>query len=183
MWNVILVSLIALSAVWVYLDATSTGIGKVPGAKSLFNISAGAWATLTLLFWIVGFPAYLMKRRALIERAKQTPVEISGRVGKTAVLAFAGALWVASGLAELATTELPGCDSDETKRVIAEIVSSELGGARLLSLEQPSERAYNESEEVRACHAVIVTTGGKEFIQYIVRWNNKLFNEFVVQIL
>jgi hypothetical protein len=49
------------SSVWVYFDAKSIGIkkGQVTG---LANMGPVGWFFVTLLLWIVGFPAYLAMR-------------------------------------------------------------------------------------------------------------------------
>ena len=94
MLNTIIVAVIAASGVWVYVDATGYKIGKVKGTGGLFNMSAGAWGVVTMFLWIVGFPSYLIKRRALIERAKAAPVEVKGRWIKTAILCVVGVLWI-----------------------------------------------------------------------------------------
>lgn len=94
MIETVLAVVFAGSAIWVYLDATSHGIGKDKDTGGLFNLSAGAWGAVTLGLWIIGFPGYLIKRRALIERAKSAPVEVKGRGVKTAIFAVLGGLWV-----------------------------------------------------------------------------------------
>lgn len=99
MLNVLVIAIIVICALWVYWDATGKKIGKVPAAGGMFNMSAGAWSVVTLLLWIIGFPAYLIKRSALIERAKGQPVEIKGRGIKMAILAVIGVLWVLLTLA------------------------------------------------------------------------------------
>jgi|GEM_PF-2548161 len=55
-WLVVLIS-----AIWVYFDAKSIGVrkGLIGG---FFNLGAGSWCAVTLLLWIIGFPAYLIKR-------------------------------------------------------------------------------------------------------------------------
>ena len=90
----IVAALIAVSALWVYWDATANKIGKVPGAGGMFNLSAGAWSVVTLFLWIVALPAYLAKRSALIERAKSQPVEVRGRWVKFSILLIIGVLIV-----------------------------------------------------------------------------------------
>ena len=62
MLNSIIIAVVAVSAVWVYLDATKNKIGKIPDGKGMFNMSAGAWCAVTLGLWIIGFPAYLINR-------------------------------------------------------------------------------------------------------------------------
>jgi hypothetical protein len=65
----------AASAMWVYWDATRLRIGRIKGRKDLFNMSAEAWSLVTLLLWIVGFPAYLLRRNTLRAQAEEHPVE------------------------------------------------------------------------------------------------------------
>jgi hypothetical protein len=52
---------VVISAIWVYFDAKKIGVrkGLIPG---FFNLGAGGWCAATLLIWIIGFPAYLIKR-------------------------------------------------------------------------------------------------------------------------
>lgn len=75
------------SALYVYYDASRHKIGKIPGDKGFFNLSAGMWATATLLLWIIAFPAYLIKRKSLIEKAKANPQESSNRNVKLGIMA------------------------------------------------------------------------------------------------
>ncbi|WP_432719897.1 hypothetical protein R0381_003600 [Jeongeupia wiesaeckerbachi] len=97
--QVLITLVVAVSAVWVYLDATKHKIGKRPGASGLLNLSAGGWAASTLFLWIIGFPAYLIKRKSLIALASDMPVTVSRRGVKTGVLAAIGGLWVLAALA------------------------------------------------------------------------------------
>jgi hypothetical protein len=56
-------------------------------------------ATLTLLLWIIGFPAYLFKRKALIEKAQEQPIEVKGRGVKTGIFAIlSGGLFLVTAL-------------------------------------------------------------------------------------
>ena len=80
MLNALIVAIIAASAVWVYLDASKHKIGKIRGSKGMLNMSAGAWGIVTLLLWIVCFPAYLIARRRLIAKAQANPIEVSHRL-------------------------------------------------------------------------------------------------------
>ncbi len=79
-------------SVWVYLDATKNKIGKT-SAGGMFNMSAGAWGVVTLGLWIIGFPAYLIKRNALKTIAAESPVEITGRTWKATVIGIVGLFW------------------------------------------------------------------------------------------
>lgn len=82
--------LIVVSWVWVYFDATSNKIGKVGDDIGIFNMHAGTWAIATICLWVVAFPAYLIKRKSLIEKAKSNPVEPVGRQIKLVALAAFG---------------------------------------------------------------------------------------------
>lgn len=97
--NIALTLLIVASGVWVYFDATSNKIGKIVEEKGIFNMHAGAWAIVTLGLWVVAFPAYLIKRKSLIEKAKSNPVEPENRWIKLGVLAAFGVAVVISGIA------------------------------------------------------------------------------------
>lgn len=54
------------SAIWVFFDAKSIGVkkGQLTG---LVNLSPFGWFLVTLLIWIIGFPAYLANRGKLKE--------------------------------------------------------------------------------------------------------------------
>ena len=82
MLNSIIIAVVAVSAVWVYLDATKNKIGKIPDGKGMFNMSAGAWCAVTLGLWIIGFPAYLINRGDMIEKTKETPIVLKVVAGK-----------------------------------------------------------------------------------------------------
>jgi hypothetical protein len=96
--SVLVVAIIVISALWVYWDATGNRIGKIPGAGGVLNMSAGAWAVVTMFLWIIGFPIYLIKRSTLIEKAKSQPVEVKGRLVKLVILAIIGGLWLLMAL-------------------------------------------------------------------------------------
>jgi hypothetical protein len=91
--GIIFIVIIACTPIWIYFDATKNKVGKTENDKSFFNISAGAWATASLLFWIIAFPLYLIKRRHLIEKAKEFPVEVKGRAVKMVLLIIVGCLF------------------------------------------------------------------------------------------
>ena len=79
--------IVVASAVWVYWDASSNKIGPVPDKKS-FNQSAFMWGLGCIFLWIVVFPVYLVKRKQLIEAAKEHPVEEKQRGLKVGMLIF-----------------------------------------------------------------------------------------------
>ena len=49
------------TAIWVYFDAKSIGVkkGQITG---ILNMGPVGWFFVTLLLWIIGFPAYLATR-------------------------------------------------------------------------------------------------------------------------
>lgn len=59
-----MILIVALSALFVYYDARKHGINS-PGFR----------ATMVWLFWIIAFPAYLLRRREYIRNAQQSPSE------------------------------------------------------------------------------------------------------------
>ena len=93
------------SSAWVYWDATANKIGKIPGEKGFFNMSAGAWTCFALFLWVAGFPLYLQKRQSLIERAKAQPVEVKRRGLKLAIICVFGALGVYGSFEDSASDE------------------------------------------------------------------------------
>ena len=57
----VLVLIVIASAIFVYFDAKRIGVRK--GLISGFlDMGVGAWTAVTLLLWIIGFPAYLIMR-------------------------------------------------------------------------------------------------------------------------
>jgi hypothetical protein len=177
MINVIIVAVIVCSALWVYLDATKNKIGKIPDLKGTFNMSAGAWAIATMFLWIIGFPAYLIKRSSLIVCAKEHPVEITTRGGKFAALAVVGAAWIGVFLAAHMAGSLPDCDSKEvvalTEKVIRDAPLIKLSGLQVKGISIPAERSYDASRESRLCRAMLSHALGEEGIQYTVEWHDK----------
>jgi len=58
----ILILLVVIgTSIWVYFDAKALGAqkGKI---KGMLNMNPGEWFFVTLLLWIVGFPAWLVAR-------------------------------------------------------------------------------------------------------------------------
>ncbi len=185
MLNTIMITLVAVSAVWVYLDATKNKIGKIPDGKGMFNMSAGAWGVVTLLLWIIGFPAYLIKRGDLLEKAKENPIEVKGRRGKTATLSIIGGLWVLMSVGGTALSALPSCDSTDTKSLIGQIINDmplfKVAGTQFVSVHDVVEQGFNQESQIRACAGTLVTTAGEESLQYSIKWSNKDEGEFYIE--
>jgi len=187
MLNVVIVAIIVGTAIWVYLDATKNKIGKVKEAGGMFNMSAGAWSVVTLLLWIIGFPAYLIKRGALIERAKENPIEVKGRGGKTAVLSIIGGLWVLLVLAGHFSGSLPACDAPEVVDLATSSIKDaplvKLSGLDVKGISMPAEASYDASTETRVCRAQLTHSLGNELINYSVQWHDKAKGIIWVQII
>jgi len=185
MLNAIFPIIVVGSAIWVYLDATKNKIGKVPGATGLFNMSAGAWAVVTLGLWLVGLPAYLMKRASLIERAGESPIPVSGRGLKTAALSIIGCLWMLALLGGAAKPQLPSCESSETVTLLEQMINDmqavKAAGSQFVSLKDIAEQGYNEQSALRSCRARLVTTAGENALTYSVKWNDKDKGVFYVE--
>ena len=167
MLDVLIVLVVAVSTVWVYLDATKHNVGKIPGDSSFWNSSAGVWSIVTLLLWIVAFPAYLIKRGALIEKAKASPVTVTGRTGKASALGTIGGLWTLVTFAAWSTgTELPSCNEPEVLQVASEIVKRAGVPGKISN---GAERNYDAINEKRQCHGTL----GGEVVGYTVQWYDK----------
>jgi len=186
MLNAIIIAIVSVSAVWVYLDATKNKIGKIPDGKGMFNMSAGVWGIVTLLLWIIGFPAYLIKRGDLIEKAKENPVEVKGRGGKAAALSILGSLWVLMSVGGVVLSALPSCDSADTKSLVGQIINGlplvKASGAQFVSVKSVTEQGYNQEAQIRSCTGTLVTTAGEDNLQYSIKWGNKDKGEFYVEV-
>ncbi len=185
MLNAIIVTLIVVISIWVYLDATKNKIGKVPGGQGVFNMSAGAWAVVTLLLWIIGFPAYLIKRGSLIATAKEHPVDAGGRGAKTAALAIVGGAWVLAAFSMAMDSRLPSCDSAEATQLVGKVLTdlpiAKASGIQYVTVKSINEQGYNKDTEIRSCTGTLVTTAGEDTVQYSVKWNDKDKSEYYVE--
>lgn len=76
--------IVAISALWVYIDASANKIGKT-SQSGFFNIGASWWGFACLFLWIIAFPSYLIIRKKLIALATAYPVEPKAREIKIAI--------------------------------------------------------------------------------------------------
>jgi len=172
----IVVAIIATTSAWVYVDATLNKIGKIPEAKGMFNMSAGAWAIVTLGLWIVGFPAYLIKRKSLIAKAKTRPVEVKARIAKTGALALVGGLWTFVAFnGPRPSLSLPACDSSDMTNLVGRLITDlpivKEAGVQYVSMKNIEEPEYDREKEVRACTGTLVPPEGEDVVQYRIWWD------------
>jgi len=181
--------LVVLTTLWVYLDATDHKIGKQEGSKAFFNMSAGAWASFTLLLWIVGFPSYLIKRSSLIATATANPVGVENRGGKITAFAVIGGIWfLISLVVSLSGVDvaLPGCDTADTTGLLKSIAlktpSLLPDDAQFVGIQGAVEKNFDDANQVRTCQASLVTSAGSREIHYTIVWKNRVRALFYVKI-
>lgn len=175
--NLIIIAIVTASSVWVYLDAVKNKIGTLPRSrlKSIFNISAGEWAIATLIFWIIGFPSYLIKRRALIEIAKKNPIEATGYEIKALALSLVG---VAGIIIAINISSTPSCDSSRVKNFVEEEIHNrvkllEILNVKFITIKNIIDNGYNSETKTRSCSAMLVTTMGEDDFVYVIKKANK----------
>lgn len=86
--EIVILTIIALSSIIVYLDASKHGIGDISEHRKGFDKSAGFWAIATLFLWPIVLPYYLRMRRDLIEAAVENPCQENWRAFKTSIVAL-----------------------------------------------------------------------------------------------
>lgn len=71
--DIIFILFVVGSSIWVYFDAKSIGVkkGQITG---LANMGPAGWFWVTLLLWIVGFPAWLAMR-GKFKKINQTAIQ------------------------------------------------------------------------------------------------------------
>jgi hypothetical protein len=190
MFNAILTAVVAVSALWIYLDATTHQIGKLTkeqGGQGFLNLSAKGWGWCTLLLWIVGLPAYILKRNTLIERAREYPVNVTNRTAPAVTLAVVGALEFVIVASLYFVGTVPSCDSKEVvtlaQRIIKEGPLSLVLGDSVQGISMPGEQSYDTAREQRVCRAVVIVDGQEVPVRYTVEWHNKSKGLIWVQFL
>jgi hypothetical protein len=188
--NAILTAVIAVSALWVYLDATTHSIGKIAkehGGRGLLNLSAAGWGWCTLLLWIVGLPSYILKRNALIEKAREYPVSVANRTASAITLAVVGAFEVVVVVALYFAGTVPSCDSKDVvglaDRIVKEGPMSLLLGDNFRGVSMPAEQSYDAARERRVCRAMITVASQEVPVSYTVEWHDKSKGLIWVQFL
>jgi hypothetical protein len=186
MFNVAVTALVFGSMVWVYLDASGHKIGRIEGVGGFLNLSAGAWGTVTGFLWIIGLPAYLIKRSALIETARTNPVEPKGRVFKAFVFGAIALGIIGLSAVGLVQGTLPACDSPDVVNLAQNIIKDsplvKLSGLQVTGLTVVAQKSYDPSEEKRVCRGKPTHAAGTQGIQYSVEWHDKAKGLIWVQI-
>jgi hypothetical protein len=187
MQQAFVLALVTGSAVWVFWDATKNKIGKIEGEKTWNNMSAAAWATVTLLLWIVGLPGYLVSRSVLIERAKQSPVEPKARELKLLVLSVFS-LAVTGFAFAAANAQVPQCTDpaalETAKTAIANTIGAGFMQAANPSIEAAQQIAFDSSSGQRTCRAQLRTRQGSVTpFGYSINWQDESKTNYVVQII
>jgi len=59
--DALIIIVIVASSIWVYFDAKAIGVQKGQ-IKGITDMGPGGWFCVSLLLWIVGFPAWLAMR-------------------------------------------------------------------------------------------------------------------------
>jgi hypothetical protein len=188
MISLALTAIVFGSMVWVYVDASGHKIGKVEGAGGFFNLSAGAWGTVTGFLWIVGFPSYLFKRSTLMETARAHPVEPKGRVFKTFVFGAIAFAVIAVSAAVYMQGTLPSCDSPDVVKLADTIIKGsplvKLTGLQVTGLSMVAQKSYDSGTEKRLCRGMITSDfAGTQGIEYSVEWHDKAKGLIWVQIV
>lgn len=173
-FNLAYILMVSISALWVYHDTKKHKIGKIPGKNGLLNMSAGGMAGTTLMLWIITFPLYLYKRKAMLAQAKEYPVEPSGKI----IFAVTGAIFAALAVSLIAKTTLPECDSLSALKLANQIVASLQKG----QITYPAEQGYEDG--VRVCRGFLAGENGQQLpVDYSVSWHDKAKQIIYVQIL
>ena len=183
--NTILPIIVALSSLWVYVDASKNKIGNSPNGGLLNIGGAGWWGVLCLLLWIVAFPLYLVKRNKLITYAKEHPAEPTNRkfkIGAFGIIAISSIWWSIFGV----NTSLPNCDDpqalDTLKSAIIDSPAYKMLGINEIDLTDTSERP-STTKDRRVCRASLHLGNGygSQIVYYSIDWQNKETGEFWVQ--
>jgi hypothetical protein len=95
-------------ALLLYWDATANKVGLVrPRGWFTTNMSAGMWATMSLLLWPIILPSYLISRPRLVHKAQDQPREPGARNVKLGVLGALGLLFFLGSFGDQNTGTAP----------------------------------------------------------------------------
>ena len=184
MYDLFIICVLSVSSIWVYWDATSNKIGKIPHVSAFLNMSAGTWALLTLPLWTFFFPLYLFKRSRLIIKAGEHPVTASYTGIKLFLLTAVSALLLFMALYTVYLPVLPKCDDTATQEYLAKSFNKwhkgKASAERYQVISAIKELDYSEEKQTRLCKAMLFTTERIDTIQYRVGWIESKNNLFFV---
>lgn len=184
---------VVLSSIWVYYDATSNKIGKIKGIKGMFNMSAGGWCLVTLLLWIVGFPSYLIKRKALTTIANENPIEYSAAKKSIAffllsLILVAGAFLFysnmptgASNVAMIKRSTIGACPHTVEKMAEHAFSTYTWGSGNSEGQDYVNlEGTFIDNKSVKVNLQFIISPDGKSFHTNALALNGKLQNQATI---
>lgn len=179
MIGIVVLVIIALCAIFVYLDASANGIGDISEHRPNFNMSAMGWAIATLFLWPIAFPGYLRTRRRLIDAATDHRIQENQRFLKASgvTLAGVGFIVVSVALPGLPTKiGLPSCGSSETliqlsKTLDANSVAT-MTDSDIVNITGTMEIDYLSDPIARVCSGTLITLKGDSSVLYVVRWED-----------
>ena len=187
MIGIVILVIIALCAIWVYLDASAHRIGDISEHRSNFNKSAMFWAIGTLFLWPYALPYYLRIRGQLIEAAAEHPIQEDWRFLKVSCVTVVAAGFIATSVALPGLPDenhLPSCSSQETLIKLSRTLDANSVAAMIdsdvVTVSGTSEIEYLADPMARVCSGLLVTANGESSVRYIVRWEDGSRQEFQV---
>ena len=187
MIGIVILVIIALSAILVYLDASAHRIGDISDHKSNFNKSAMYWAVGTLFLWPYTLPYYLRMRRRLIEAAAEHPIEEHRRLFKASAVTLVAAGYIIASVALPGAPneiDLPSCNSPETLIKLSRILDassvSTMTDNDITRISGTKEIDHLTDSIIRVCSGSLTTPKGESPVRYIVRWDDASRQEFQV---
>lgn len=125
MFTILVAVIVAASTLWVYWDATRLRIGRIKDQKGL-NLSAEFWALGTLFLWVFFFPAYLIKRGELRQRAEGNPINSRHKPLWYTLFGLMGAAFIWNAYVNQPESQVPNCSAFATKSLIKDILTNNL---------------------------------------------------------
>ena len=179
MIGIVVLVIIALCAIFVYLDATANRIGDISEHRPDFRGSAMYWAIGTLFMWPFVFPTYLRLRRELIQAAADHPVEDNWWALKTAGITITAVGFIAVSVSFPGVPNelgLPSCDSSDTTIELLRTLNANSSAAMMdndiVKVTGTTEIDYSSDPMVRICSAIVTTSKGEGSVRYNVLWED-----------
>ena len=188
MIGIVVLVIIALCAIWVFLDATANHIGDISEHRSYFKGSAMFWAMGTLFVWPLVFPYYLRLRRQLIQAAADHPVEDNRWALKAVGVTITAVGFIAVSVAVPGVVPnelgLPSCNSSDTLIELLRTLNANSSAAMIdndiVEVTGTTEIDYSSDPMVRICSAIVITSKGEGLVRYNVLWEDMSTQELQV---